>query len=76
MTDTVNEIKIYKPDSTKFKGIVYYSDFNTNFSGKRKPNGSTIADRIARDGRFDNYCRRNIEARDKRTPTSLLLLRK
>lgn len=59
MTQTTNRYKTYEVDHTKFGGIIYPSDFSTDYRGKDNSNGSTIANRIARDKRFDEQCRRN-----------------
>ena len=48
-------------DPTRFGGIIYYSDFNTDFRGKDNINGSEIARRIMSDRKFDMQCKRNIE---------------
>ena len=53
-------------DATRFSGLIYASDFETEFRGKDKPNGSDIAKRIMSDWRFDDQCRRNCIARDMR----------
>lgn len=64
MKRTSDRTKIYKTDHTQFGGCVYASDFNTDYRGKdTNYNGSTIASRIARDQKFDNQCRKNIENR-------------
>lgn len=47
MTETAN--RIYKTDYTKFGGLIYPSDFNTDYRGKDNTNGSTIARRIEGD---------------------------
>ncbi len=56
----------YKPDYTRFGGIIYSSDFETEWKGKRYQNGSVIASRIAGDKRFDEQCRQNIQNRIRR----------
>ena len=49
-------------DHTQFGGYVYASDFNTDYRGKSSiHNGSIIASRIARDQKFDEQCKKNIE---------------
>lgn len=42
-----------------FGGIIYHSDFNTDDRSKYNKNGSTIAQRIISDKRFDNECMEN-----------------
>ncbi len=55
----------YKPDHSTFGGIIYQSDFETDYRGKDNKNGSTIAQRIVSDHGFDERCRKNIEIRNK-----------
>lgn len=50
--------KIYRADPSKFGGIVYPSDFNTESRGRKNNNGSPIARRIEMDDRFDWQCRK------------------
>lgn len=59
MTHKTNRYGIYEVDHTKFGGLIYPSDFNTDCRGKDNSNGSLIAQRIERDKRFDEQCRRN-----------------
>ena len=59
MTETFNTTKNPKVDHTTFGGVIYHSDFNTDCRGKDNSNGSLIAQRIERDKRFDEQCRRN-----------------
>ena len=59
MTQKTNKYGIYEVDHTKFGGIIYPSDFNTDYRGKDNTNGSLIAQRIERDKRFDKQCKRN-----------------
>ncbi|MCI8416409.1 MAG: hypothetical protein HFI33_02705 [Lachnospiraceae bacterium] len=49
---------IYKPDPSSFGGIIYPSDFHTDFRGKNSSNGSSIANRIAWDQKFDEQCKK------------------
>lgn len=58
MTQKTSRYGIYKSDHTKFGGIIYPSDFNTNHAS------GTIAERISRDLKFDEQCRRNILHRE------------
>lgn len=60
MTETFYRTGNYN-DPTRFGGIIYYSDFNTDFRGKDNTNGSEIARRIISDWGFDMRCKRNIE---------------
>lgn len=57
MTHKTNRYRIYQVDHTTFGGIVYSSDFDTSYA-----NG-TIAERIARDAKFDQQCRKNKESK-------------
>ena len=50
-----NSIYIYGSDSRNFSGLIYTSDYNTEFK-KESNNGSTIADRIISDFKFDVKC--------------------
>lgn len=56
----------YKPDHTRFGGMIYLSDFETEWKGKKCQNSSMIASRIAGDMRFDQQCRQNIQNRIRR----------
>lgn len=54
----------YENRST-FGGLIYFTDFYTNYSGN--PNTrSPIANRILQDRKFDKQCKKNLEIRDKR----------
>lgn len=48
----------YKTDHTKFGGLIYLCDFNTNFSKQYAAKESSVANRIANDMRFDEQCRK------------------
>ena len=61
MTETFYKTGRNNIDPTRFGGIIYYSDFNTDFRGKDNTNGSEIARRIMADRAFDMKCKRNIE---------------
>lgn len=63
MTGTTNRYGIYEVDHTKFGGIIYQSDFNTDYKGKDNTNGSQIANRIAKDNQLDKQWQKN--AKDK-----------
>lgn len=56
-----NRYGIYEVDHTKFGGLIYQSDFNTDYIRKDNAKGSTIASRIAKDQRFDQQCQKNVE---------------
>ena len=48
----------YKVDHTTFGGLIYQSDFNTDYSGNANANGSVVAAKIASDWRFDESCKK------------------
>ena len=50
-----NSIYTYGSDSRNFSGLIYASDYNTE-TKKENNNGSTIADRIISDFKFDVKC--------------------
>ena len=54
----------YKHDPTTFGGLIYYSDFNTDYRGKDEKS-SPIASRIAADMKFDEKCRLMAQSRNK-----------
>ncbi len=64
MTDFYTTVN-YKPNHSTFGGIIYQSDFETDYRGKDNKKGSSIAQRIISDRRFDEQCRKNIESRNK-----------
>lgn len=64
MTDTFNRLNVRKEDHSTFGGIIYPSDFDTNYSS------GIIAQRIISDKNFDEQCRRNIKLRNKYTEGS------
>lgn len=49
MTQKTNRYGIYEADHTKFGGLIFLSDFNTDNRGKNNTNGSQIASRIESD---------------------------
>lgn len=49
MTHKTNRYGIYETDHTKFGGLIFLSDFNTDNRGKNNTNGSKIAIRIESD---------------------------
>lgn len=63
MTGTTNRYGIYEVDHTKFGGVIYPSDFNTDYREKDNTNGSPIANRIAKDNQLDKQWQKN--AKDK-----------
>lgn len=59
MTETFYRTENYN-DPTRFGGLIYPSDFNTDFRGNNT-HGSEIAARIMSDMKFDMRCKHNIE---------------
>ena len=59
MKKTDYNTSIYKADHTRFGGLIYPSDFYTDYRGKDYANDSVIARRIAYDAKFDSQCRMN-----------------
>lgn len=51
MTHKTNRYGIYEVDHTKFGGLIYPSDFNTDYRGKDNTYGSQIAERIESDAK-------------------------
>lgn len=49
MIGTTNRYGIYEVDHTKFGGLIFPSDFNTDNRGKNNYSGSQIASRIEAD---------------------------
>lgn len=60
-----NKYGIYEADHTRFGGLIYPSDFNTDYRGKDNTNGSQIAKRIASDYQFDKQFKKNTENRNR-----------
>lgn len=54
----------YRHDPTTFGGLIYYSDFNTDYRGKDEET-SPIASRIASDMKFDEKCRLLAQSRER-----------
>lgn len=59
MTETFKRTTNYKTEHCTFGGIIYHSDFNTDYRRKNNNNGSIIAQRIISDKRFDEECMQN-----------------
>lgn len=64
MTTENTKYEYDNPDS-HFGGIIYASDFNTNYADRKN-----IANRIVSDWNFDRQCQKNEEARNKRMKES------
>ena len=54
MRETFCKTELYQVDHTKFGGVIYASDFNTDYTK------GNIASRIESDKRFDEQCRKNL----------------
>lgn len=54
----------YETDHSTFGGLIYFTDFCTDYRGKDERK-SPIADRIISDWKFDEQCRKSIEQRNK-----------
>ena len=65
MLETFYRTGNYKTDYTTFGGVIYPSDFNTDYRGKVNTNGSSIAHRIANDCKFDKQCKKNKEDKER-----------
>lgn len=59
MTENFYMTEKFNADHTNFGGLIYQSDFNTEYC-----NGN-IASRITSDWRFDKKCKTNAEYRNK-----------
>lgn len=64
MTETFCNTSTYQVDHSTFGGLIYLSDFETDYRGNDSNNGSSIASRIACDWKFDNQCKKNREIID------------
>lgn len=64
MTEAFCKTGLYETDHSKFGGLIFPSDFNTNVRGKNNYSGSPIARRIENDDRFDRQCIRNKESKE------------
>lgn len=60
MTETFHKTKNYKIDHSTFGGLIFHSDFNTDYRGKNNDYGSPIAKRIIQDNNFDTQCKKNL----------------
>lgn len=60
MTDTNNGSDGRNTAHSTFGGIIYFSDFNTEYRKSDPAHGSITARRIAQDLSFDEQCRQNI----------------
>ncbi|MDE5818608.1 MAG: hypothetical protein K2N41_09090 [Lachnospiraceae bacterium] len=63
MTKTWDKTRNQNTDHSTFGGIIYPADFNTDHRKRHPIYGSSIANRIIQDLKFDEQCRRNIESR-------------
>lgn len=61
MTKTnLNSMEYHATDHSKFSGLIYQTDFDTEYNREKN-----IASRIAADWRFDEQCRKDSKLRDK-----------
>ena len=65
MPETFYRTGLHNIDHSTFGGLVYSSDFNTDYRGKDNTNGSCIAQRIIADWEFDKQCRKIRENNNK-----------
>jgi hypothetical protein len=63
MKNQFYDIKVNMADYKRFGGFIYESDFCTNFKREGNHNGSSIAQRIESDLKFDEQCKRNMKMR-------------
>lgn len=61
MTYKTNRCGIYKVNHSTFGGLIFPSDFNTDYRGKNNDHGSPIAKRIIQDNNFDMQCGKNLK---------------
>lgn len=61
----VSIIGTHNIDHSTFGGIIYLSDYYTNYNGTDTKGASTIVTRIIDDQRFDHQCKINAENREK-----------
>lgn len=59
MRHTDSKASLYQADHRRFGGLIYPSDFYTDYRGKDHAGDSMIARRITYDAKFDNQCRIN-----------------
>lgn len=59
--NTRNRLTDYDNSHSRYSGLIYLSDFNTDYSETHN-----IASRIAADWRFDRQCQKNEEVRERR----------
>lgn len=60
MTERFNRYGIYEVDHSTFGGVIFPSDYNTDYRGKNNTHGSPIAKRIADDKKNDEQYKKNI----------------
>lgn len=61
MTEFYYKNRNYRIDHRTFGGLIYPSDYNTEFLHKHNAKGSPIASRIMADKKFDRQCGINKE---------------
>lgn len=65
MNNEFYKTKTYNADHSTFGGLIYLSDFNTDYRAKVNTHGSTTAQRIISDWKFDRQCKLNAENRQR-----------
>lgn len=70
MTETINRYQNYEVDHSTFGGLIYVSDFNTEYTGIKNQKRSRVAERIISDFAFDRQCKKNIDGRMRNVKTN------
>lgn len=70
MTEKFNQYEIYEVDHSTFGGLIYVSDFSTEYTGIKNQKNSRIAERISSDFTFDAQCKKNIDGRIRNVKTN------
>ncbi len=65
MTSKFYNTKTFNENHSTFGGLIYPSDFNTDYQAKNNTNGSAIAQRIVSNWKFDKQCKLNAENRSR-----------
>ena len=65
MKNQFYDIRVNMTNHRKFGGLIYESDFCTKLKKESNRNGSSIAQRIASDMKFDEQCKRNMKTKRK-----------
>lgn len=70
MTETINRYQDYEVVHSTFGGLIYVSDFNTEYTGIKNQKRSRVAERIISDFTFDKQCKKNIDGRIRNVKTN------